>query len=116
MIDAPSGGALEKAPRWDPTDTESYGSGIRVLAPYLVVWGYVGIYRRKKYVGCCPRGPRDRGARPTGGRGPLSRVVLGSFLACTPSSPDHVRSKNHAPEGFIPFGLRLIFLFLEILK
>ena len=23
--------------------------------------GYVGIYRRKKYVGGCPRGPRDRG-------------------------------------------------------
>ena len=21
------------------------------LAPYLIVWGYVGIYRRKKYVG-----------------------------------------------------------------
>ena len=24
--------------------------------------GYVGLYRRKKYVGGCPRGPRDRGA------------------------------------------------------
>ena len=24
--------------------------------------------------------------------------------------------KNHAPEGFIPFGLRLIFLFFKILK
>ena len=21
------------------------------MAPYLIVWGYVGIYRRKKYVG-----------------------------------------------------------------
>ena len=21
------------------------------MAPYLVVWGYIGIYRRKKYVG-----------------------------------------------------------------
>ena len=50
MIDAPSGGAPKKAPRWDLTGTECCGGGIRVLAPYLVVWGYVGIYRRKKYV------------------------------------------------------------------
>ena len=28
--------------------------------------GYVGIYRRKKYVGGRPRGPQDRGARPVG--------------------------------------------------
>ena len=78
--------------------------------------GYVGIYRRKKYVGGRPRGPRDKGRALQRGHGPLSRGVLGSFLACTPSSPDHVRSKNHAPEGFIPFGLHLIFLFFEILK
>ena len=51
MIDAPSGGAPEKSPRWDLMGTESYGGGIRVLAPYLVVWGYVGIYRRKEYIG-----------------------------------------------------------------
>ena len=51
VIDAPSVRAPEKAPRWDLVDTESYGGGIRVLAPYLVVWGYVCIYRRKKYVG-----------------------------------------------------------------
>ena len=50
MIDAPSGGVPEQAPRWDLVDTESYGSGTRVLAPYLIVWGYVGIYRRKEYV------------------------------------------------------------------
>ena len=50
MIDAPSGGAPEPAPRWDPVDTESYGGGIRVLAPVLIVWGYVGIYERKEYI------------------------------------------------------------------
>ena len=44
MIDAPSSEAPEKAPRWDLVDTESYDGGIRVLAPYLIVWGYVGIY------------------------------------------------------------------------
>ena len=51
MIDAPSGRAPEQAPRWDLVDTESYGGGIRFLALYLIVRGYVGIYRRKEYVG-----------------------------------------------------------------
>ena len=67
VIDAPSGGALKQAPRWDLMDIESYGGGIRVLALYLVVWGYVGIYRRKEYVAGASRGPRGRGARPRGG-------------------------------------------------
>ena len=60
MIDAPFGGAPEQAPRWDLVDTESYGGGIRVLAPFLIVWGYVDIYRRKKYVGGAPRDPHPR--------------------------------------------------------
>ena len=32
-----------------------------------MVSGYVGIYRRKKYVGGRPRGPRDSVAHPIGG-------------------------------------------------
>ena len=44
MIDAPSDGAPEQAPRWDLVDTESYGGGVRVLAHVLIVWGYVDIY------------------------------------------------------------------------
>ena len=82
MIDAPSGGAPEKAPRWDLTGTEGCGGGIRFLAPYLVVWGYVGIYRRKEYVGGATGGPRGRGAPPpswTGG-GPLTWILLPVFL------------------------------------
>ena len=67
MMDAPSGGAPEKAPRWDLVGTEGCGGGIRFLAPFLIVWGYVGIYRRKEYVGGAPTGPRGRGARPRGG-------------------------------------------------
>ena len=67
MVDAPSDGALEQAPRWDLMDTKSYSDGIRGLAPFLIVWGYIGIYRRKEYVGGAPRGPRGRGARPRGG-------------------------------------------------
>ena len=58
MIDTPSDGAPEQAPRWDLVDTESCSGGIRVLAPYLIVWGYVGIYRRKEYVGGATGGPR----------------------------------------------------------
>ena len=71
MIDAPSGRAPEKAPRWDLTGTEGCGGGIRFLAPYLVVWGYVGIYRRKEYIGGASGGPRGRGCTQ-GGRPPPS--------------------------------------------
>ena len=70
MIDAPSGGAPEQAPRRDLVDTESCSSGIRVLAQYLVVWGYVGIYRRKEYVGGATGGPRGWRARLGGRRAP----------------------------------------------
>ena len=48
-------------------DTKSYGGGIRVLAPYLVVWGYVGIYRRKEYVGGAAGGHKG-GGHAQGGR------------------------------------------------
>ena len=64
-----SGGAPEQAPRWDLVDTESCGGGIRFLAHVLIVWGYVGIYRRKEYVGGAPTGPRGRG-RALGGAAP----------------------------------------------
>ena len=74
MIDAPSGGAPEQAPRWDLVDTESCGGGIRFLAPSPIVWGYVDIYRRKKYVGGASMGPRGRG-RALGGRGAPSTLV-----------------------------------------
>ena len=59
--------------------------------------GYVDIYRRKKYV--VP---------------PCVRLLC--CLTSTPSPLDHVCTKKIAPEGFIPFGLRLIFLFFETLK
>ena len=63
------------------------------------------------------RGAHEAGGAPRGGgRALLSPGRLDRFLTCTPSPLDHVRSKNHAPEGFIPFGLRLIFLFFETLK
>ena len=72
MIDAPSGGAPEQAPRWDLVDTESCGDGIRVLAPFLIVWGYAGVYRRKEYVGGATGGPRGWRARLGVGAPPTS--------------------------------------------
>ena len=58
----PSGGAPTKAPRWDLADTEGYGCGNCVSSAPWMFSGYVGLYRRKKYVGGRPRGPRYRGA------------------------------------------------------
>ena len=69
-MDAPSGGAPEQAPRWDLVGTEGCGGGIRFLALYLIVWGYVGIYRRKEYVGGATGGPQGRRARLGGRRAP----------------------------------------------
>ena len=57
MVDAPSDGAPKQALRWDLVDTEGCGDGIRFLAPVLIVRGYVGIYRRKEYVGGASGGP-----------------------------------------------------------
>ena len=51
VINAPSGGAPEKAPRWDLMGTEGCGGGTRFSWCPLMFSGYVGIYKRKKYVG-----------------------------------------------------------------
>ena len=94
MIDAPSGGAPKQAPRWDLVDTESCGGGIRFLAPSLIVWGYVGIYRRKEYVGGATGGPRGWRARSEGVGALLPRGLLEGPLTCTPSLLGCFRSKN----------------------
>ena len=80
VMDAPSGGAPEQAPRWDLVDTESCSGGIRFLAPYLIIWGYVDIYRRKKYVGGSPGCPRGRGHAQGGGGAPHPRGQPGTLL------------------------------------
>ena len=77
MVDSPSGGAPTKAPRWDLADTEGYGGGNCVSVSPWMFSGYVGLYRRKKYVGGRSRGTRDRGARAEGG-GPPSFLVAAS--------------------------------------
>ena len=59
----------------------------------------------------CPRGWQA----PPWAR-PLPRGLLFCVLMEGPSLLGLVRWENHVPEGFIPFGLRLIFLFFETLK
>ena len=56
------------------------------------------------------QGPTRVGACPGGHARPLPRGLLVGCLTSTPSLLDHVCSENHVFEGFIPFGLRLIFL------
>ena len=85
MVDAIFGGAPEQAPRWDLVSTESCGGGIRFLAPVLIVWGYIGIYRRKEYVGGASRGPQGRGHALH----PRDRLFCS--LEQGPSLLDHVR-------------------------
>ena len=57
-----------------------------------------------------------QGAPTLTGRTDHPRGCLGCFLTSTPSLLDCLCSKKIAPEGFIPFGLRLIFLIFETLK
>ena len=82
---------------------------------FLGTWVYIGGRSRSVEL----RGAHKGGGRARGGGGrhaSLPRGLLASFLTSTPSLLDHVCSKNNSAEGFIPFGLRLIFLFCETLK
>ena len=73
---------------------------------------YMSIYRLRKSV----RGATRVGGAHRGRHASLPHGLLVDFLTSTPSPLDHVCSKNNSPEGFIPFGLRLVFLFFETLK
>ena len=84
MVDSPSGRVPAKAPRWDLADTQGYGGGNCVLWCSWMFSGSVDIYRRKKYVGGRSRGPRDRGACPTGGGRPPISWGPQSFLDLHP--------------------------------
>ena len=79
MIDSPSGGAPEKAPRWDLTGTEGCGGGIRFLAPYLVVWG-TWVYIGGRSTSVEQHGPHEGGGRAQGGTSVEQRALLVAFL------------------------------------
>ena len=84
----PSGRVPEQGPDWFSVATEAWGGGTPVLLCLSMVLGYMGIYRRKKYVRGATRGPRGWRARP------LPRAFLVASLTYTPSLLDCVRSKN----------------------
>ena len=69
MIESPSGGVPEKAPRWDLTRAEACGSGKVFLVCPLVYWEYLGIY-----------GANIRVRRATGGGGQACRPPPGGPL------------------------------------
>ena len=99
MTEIPSGRMPEKAPRWDLMGTEGCGGGKVVSWLPLMFLGYKSIYRRKKYVGGAPWGPRGWG------RALLPRGRLAEFQTSTPSLLDCVCSRKDHREGFIPFGI-----------
>ena len=68
---SPSGRVREQAPERFFVATKACGSGTPDLSSLWMFLGYVGLYRRKKSVGGCSRGPRDRGVRPVGAGGAL---------------------------------------------
>ena len=77
------------------------------------IWIYIGEASRSGE----PQGAHEGGGALTPlGRAFLPRGRLVYFLTSNPSLLDCVCSKNNSPEGFIPFGLLLIFLFYETLK
>ena len=108
MVDSPSGGAPAKAPRWDLMATEGYGWGNCVLLAPWMFSGYVGIYRRKKYVGGRPRGPRDRGAPYRGARPPISwgpRMLLDLHSKLSGSRSFQKSRSRRFHSGWTPFDI-----------
>ena len=83
-------------------DTEGCGGGIRSLAPVLIVWGYLGIYRGKEYVGGATGGPRGWRARLGAGVGTHPTSCLPPlFLDVGSKSPgSYPRRKSRSKKDF----------------
>ena len=74
------------------------------MAPVLIVWGYVCIYRRKKYARGATRGPRGRGRahpprRALHPRGPLVAPPTYFFLLFISIYPANIQEHH---ENLIP--------------
>src|SRR3989337_187115 len=113
VIESPSGRMPEKASRWDLTGTEGYDGGKVFWWTLLVVWEYLGIYRPSIRVRGPLRGPQ---ARPPLGCALEACGLLGTPLTSSPSPTCVFWSKKNHCESFIPFGLRLVFLFCKTQK
>ena len=83
------------------------------LGFWLMFWSFRDTWI---YMGGRSTSVELRGAHEAGGCAlhPLDRLV--AFLTEGPSLLDLIWWENHVSEGFIPFGLRLIFLFFKTLK
>ena len=113
MINAPSGGAPEKAPRWDLMGTEGCSGGIRFLAPSLIVWGYVGIYRRNKYVGGATGSPQGWRARLGGQARPPTLWPPLFFLDVGSKSPGSCSLRKSSSRRFHSVWTPFDILFLR---
>ena len=113
---SPSCRVPEQGLDWFSMATKAFGGGTPDLLCSRMFLGYMEIYRRKKYIRGAMRGSRGWRARPGRWARPLPRDLLADPPTCTPSLLYYFLSKNNFSEGFIPFGLRLIFLFCETLK
>ena len=104
----------EQGPDWFLVATEACSGGTPDLSSVLEVLGYVGIYGCRGYVGGppgCSRGRgRTQGAPSTlvGSPGLPWRALQAHLIGFLPKLTSAV--------DFVPFGLYLIFLFLETLK
>ena len=105
----PSGRTPEKAPRWDLTGTEGCSGG------KVVLWLPGCFQGIRVYIGERSRSVELRGAHEGGGA-PTPLGAPSYFVASlnyTPSLLDCICSKKDHPEGFIPFGFYLVFLFCK---
>ena len=103
--------------RWDLMGTKGCGSGKVFSWLPLLFLGYMRIYIGGRNRSVESRGAHKGGAcalPPGHASRPCGRLV--AFLTCTPSPLDVFWSKKNHRESFIPFGLRLVFLFCETLK
>ena len=100
MRDRPSGRVPEQRPDWFLVATEACGGGTPDLLCSLVVLGYEGIYRRKKYVRGAKRGPRGWRVHPRGVGAPPTLWSLVSFPTCTPSLSGSFSSRNNFSRRF----------------
>ena len=87
------------------------------MAPCLIIWVYVGICRRKEYVGGATGGPRGWRARP-GGVGAPPYLVASWKLLLRRVQVSWIMFflKITFPKVSFRFGLCLIFFFCETLK
>ena len=81
------------------------------MVPVLIIWGYVGTYRRKEYVGGAPRGPRGRGRAYAPGRalhprGPLVAPPTYFFLLYIFIYPENIQEHHETlfppPQPSVP--------------